>query len=415
MIKYLTAREAATRLQLDQAAFELLLAAGEIKPDAQVGELPLFLPQTIDQHGHLTEPIEQVMAKKPANPYYTPAKRCEVEGCHGMAWSGNGIVCRKHLPKPERQPRTGRGQQGHKLNLQMEAAGLIPTMKAAQYLGISRSSLQTAFEHGKIVPDQTVGRFKYFLPATLDAYQDQYGPFRIKGSGRTTCSIDGCGKRISDRESGYCQAHALRFHKYGDPEFNKRQPNPIEIYADHAEMTLRGRNGEDRGRVSFSLDKVDLVKGYSWRRHPGGTVRSNKAGGLHILLAGTVGANEYVAFKDGNPDNLRNENLEIRLMGHWMLGFKHKPRSRAASPIIIQTKIRKRRSDYQKKDPQDHKPSGRPNKYGCAGVFYKAREHCYQARIIVDGQRHYLGSFKTVEEAIAARKAAEVMYLGGIH
>jgi hypothetical protein len=48
------------------------------------------------------------------------------------------------------------------------------------------------------------------------------------------------------------------------------------------------------------------------------------------------------------------------------------------------------------------------------GVAKVKRKTCirYETYIDVDKKRHYLGTFKTIEEAIAARKAAEKKYWG---
>lgn len=56
--------------------------------------------------------------------------------------------------------------------------------------------------------------------------------------------------------------------------------------------------------------------------------------------------------------------------------------------------------------PAQRKPSGSER----SGVHFHVRVNRWYARIYVDGRRLYLGCFVTKEEAIAARKAAEVKY-----
>ena len=47
------------------------------------------------------------------------------------------------------------------------------------------------------------------------------------------------------------------------------------------------------------------------------------------------------------------------------------------------------------------------------GVFYlKGRKKCWQALIVVDGVRHYLGNFYSQEDAAKAYNAAAVEYFG---
>ena len=50
------------------------------------------------------------------------------------------------------------------------------------------------------------------------------------------------------------------------------------------------------------------------------------------------------------------------------------------------------------------------NQYGCHGIFKIPRLGRYGAQINHAGKSIYLGSFKTLEEAVAARKAAEPLY-----
>jgi len=50
------------------------------------------------------------------------------------------------------------------------------------------------------------------------------------------------------------------------------------------------------------------------------------------------------------------------------------------------------------------------NGYGCHGIFRIHRLERYGASINFEGRTVYLGSFKTLEEAVAARKAAEPVY-----
>lgn len=53
------------------------------------------------------------------------------------------------------------------------------------------------------------------------------------------------------------------------------------------------------------------------------------------------------------------------------------------------------------------------NTTGVSGVTYKKQDKAYVARITVDGKRVYLGEYKTLDEAIKARKEAESKFWGG--
>ena len=49
------------------------------------------------------------------------------------------------------------------------------------------------------------------------------------------------------------------------------------------------------------------------------------------------------------------------------------------------------------------------NKSGESGVFFHKGQNRYHANVRIDRKSHHLGSFKTKDEAIAARKAANVL------
>lgn len=52
------------------------------------------------------------------------------------------------------------------------------------------------------------------------------------------------------------------------------------------------------------------------------------------------------------------------------------------------------------------------NKSGKSGVYYEEKHNNYRAYIGFEHRHHYLGSFKTFEEAVAAREAAEIEFYG---
>ena len=52
------------------------------------------------------------------------------------------------------------------------------------------------------------------------------------------------------------------------------------------------------------------------------------------------------------------------------------------------------------------------NKSGATGVGFRSREQKWVSRININGKRKQLGMFDTLEEAIQARRKAEVKYYG---
>ena len=50
------------------------------------------------------------------------------------------------------------------------------------------------------------------------------------------------------------------------------------------------------------------------------------------------------------------------------------------------------------------------NRYGCKGIAYRLNRKTYRAGIEVNGKKIYLGAHKKLEDAIQARKQAEIKY-----
>lgn len=50
------------------------------------------------------------------------------------------------------------------------------------------------------------------------------------------------------------------------------------------------------------------------------------------------------------------------------------------------------------------------NTSGYRGVCWDKKNHCWVARIALQGKSYYLGSFKSIEEAVEARKEGEEMH-----
>ena len=55
---------------------------------------------------------------------------------------------------------------------------------------------------------------------------------------------------------------------------------------------------------------------------------------------------------------------------------------------------------------------GTSNKSGCKGVSFRKDTSKWHARIVVDGKTILLGNFSLIEDAISARKTAEMKYHG---
>jgi len=88
-------------------------------------------------------------------------------------------------------------------------------------------------------------------------------------------------------------------------------PNEILIYDDHAEIILLNKKGKENGRASVSLNKVDMVKPYTWSKTVRGYVQAPTEYGVILLHRYITNASSenIVDHKDGNTFNNQDWNL----------------------------------------------------------------------------------------------------------
>lgn len=145
-----------------------------------------------------------------------------------------------------------------------------------------------------------------------------------------------------------------------------------------------------KGYVAI-IDRADEhLSAFNWRARttPSGAVyafRTAKTNGikrtiyLHIEIMGDSRAGLYVDHIDGDGLNNRRRNL------------------RYVEPTINQ---------------RNRGGAARNSKSGILGVSWQSRRQRWRAQIRADGRKIDLGSFATIEEANAARLAAEAKYWG---
>jgi hypothetical protein len=130
-----------------------------------------------------------------------------------------------------------------------------------------------------------------------------------------------------------------------------------------------------------------------WKHHPNrtdliGTVVSRK-NGRHGYLVCSVDGNKYglhrIIYKmmTGKEPEIIDHANGIRDDNRW-----HNLRSVSNQENNFNTGLMKN------------------NQTGEAGVFYHEKQDRYHANVRIGGKSHHLGSFKTIEEAKAARQAA---------
>ena len=155
-----------------------------------------------------------------------------------------------------------------------------------------------------------------------------------------------------------------------------RQYSRVVVTGDQAQILMPG------GMVAIvDLALVPLVETYQWRgRHRGTNTYAYAVGGNRVLLHRLVMGLPAL----GLVDHLSGDGLDCR-----------RANLRLTTVSINQ---------FNSKN--------RPNKTGARGVTLD-RSGRFRAQIGLNNRIIYLGSFKTLPEAVAARQAAESKYLPG--
>lgn len=185
------------------------------------------------------------------------------------------------------------------------------------------------------------------------------------------CTVEGCDNKYYSK--GYCQKHYSQMRKYGktfNVDFNV---NEIIEYEDHIEICLYNKKREEIAKALADLECIDLIKQYKWHLRQDGYVSSSDNIFLHRLI---MNCDENMVIDHINHNKLdnRRENLKICTQ-----------KENVRNQVIKKT-----------------------NTSGYTGVYKRGRKWC--ARIYVDGQQIYLGTFDTFEKAKQARISAEVEY-----
>jgi hypothetical protein len=190
------------------------------------------------------------------------------------------------------------------------------------------------------------------------------------------CKVEGCGRFL--REGEYCSKHYQQIYKYGHI-LKRTRFDPNEIIPDYinncAYIILYNRKGQERARAIIDLEDIDKVKSYKWSLTTHRYIyNSNNNLFLHNLIMGIKGIDHI------NGNSLDNKKCNLRMA--------------TKSQNAMNSKI----------------PNN--NTSGCKGVFWNNIYNKYQANICINYNTIHLGYFKKIEDAIKARKEAEIKYHG---
>lgn len=192
-----------------------------------------------------------------------------------------------------------------------------------------------------------------------------------------TCKVEGCnGKHLA---KGYCSKHYQQMKKYGQIlERTKLDPNEIIEYEDHAEMVLYDKDGSEVARALIDLEDVDKVKGIKWyMTHYGYVSNRHSRQHLHRLV---MNCPDDMVIDHINHNRLDNRKSNLRICTQHQNNMNKGVTYNRASNVT--------------------------------GVRLDKRRNKWMARITCNYKEKFLGYFDTKEEAIQARKNAEIEYFG---
>lgn len=191
------------------------------------------------------------------------------------------------------------------------------------------------------------------------------------------CKVEGCNGKVKGK--GYCGKHYDQIRFFGKIKRTKYDLNEIIIYEDYAEIVLYDQYGNEREeRGIIDLDDIEKIKEYKWCYSNGyiGCFKLNTR--LHRFIL-DCNKNEVVDHINGNKLDNRKRNLRICT---------------------------------QQQNTMNNKNNRSNNTSGHKGVTWDKNRNKWIAQISVDYKNINLGRYDRIEDAIEARKRAEIKYFG---
>ena len=192
-----------------------------------------------------------------------------------------------------------------------------------------------------------------------------------------------CGREIKKYAGrGMCEKHYQQYRKYGKTlDTNPRtlkDLNEIVEYEDYAEIILYNKQCEETARALIDLEDIEKVKDYKWSIHNKGYVANLNNGWLLHRLVMDCPSDMVVDHINHNKFDNRKSNLRVCTQQQNMMNQSTK----------------------------------KTNTSGCSGIYLDRRVNKWVAQITYNYKQISLGHYKTKEEAIEARKQAEIDLFG---
>lgn len=190
------------------------------------------------------------------------------------------------------------------------------------------------------------------------------------------CSVEGCNNK--HKAKGYCGKHYYQFKKYGEVlERTKYDPNKIVLYDEYAEIIIYNKDCEEVARTLIDIEDVDKIKNYKWCLSHGYAYNIKSDIRLHRLI---MNCTDDKVVDHINRDRLDNRKSNLRICSQQQNSINRGIQSN--------------------------------NNSGVVGVYWAKSRNKWCAQIMLNKKNIFLGYYEDMNDAIQARKQAEIDYFG---
>ena len=190
------------------------------------------------------------------------------------------------------------------------------------------------------------------------------------------CSVEGCNNK--HKAKGYCGKHYYQFKKYGEVlERTKYDPNKIVLYDEYAEIIIYNKDCEEVARALIDIEDVDKIKNYKWCLSHGYAYNIKSDIRLHRLI---MNCTDDKVVDHINRDRLDNRKSNLRICSQQQNSINRGIQSN--------------------------------NNSGVVGVYWAKSRNKWCAQIMLNKKNIFLGYYEDMNDAIQARKQAEIDYFG---
>lgn len=202
------------------------------------------------------------------------------------------------------------------------------------------------------------------------------------------CEVCGSTKQVHvSKKYGMtvCKRHYQQLNVAGEITIKNTRthldPNEIIIYDDYAEVVMYNKKSEEAARAKIDIEDVDKVKKYKWN------LGSDKYAVSKTIDQKRVAMHRYLM---DCPEHLVTDHIS----GDRLDNRKGNLRNCTFNENLLNQKIRV------------------SNISGCKGVSWDNVKKNWTARITVKGKYYYMGNYELFDDAVKARKSAEIKYQG---